>query len=373
MKRLVLLGAGYAHLEVLWQLAKLARKAPLPFTVTLVSPYSSQIHASMLPAHLLGRYTLSQCSVPLQPLVAAVGAQHVLGKCVQIDASQRVLQISDGRTRVALEYDLLSVATGPVQDRERIESDLPGAKAHAVFVRPLEAFLPRWSEILQSAQSQALRLAVVGAGAAGIELALAIKQRLPHCAMALVSAASGPAATYPEPVRQRLWGALRDAGVSVLPQSCVAIAAQHLTLSGAATLSCDHTLLALPAQAPRWLAGSGLGLDANGFIQVNSSAQSVTHPEVFAAGDVASRVDLALAKSSVYAIQVAPVLAHNLVASLTQQALRRHVPAQHPLHIFTCGPGAAVAAKGRWSVRGRIAWLCKDWADRRWVARYTLA
>lgn len=369
-KHLVLLGAGHAHVHVLARLAASASQGPLPFRVTLIAPYPQQIYSGMLPGYVAGHYGLEQCTIPLSGLLQTSGVDYVQGKATHIDAACQTVEVGTTQPPLSLSYDVLSVNTGPVMDRQRLEQALPGAREHALFLRPIEAFAQLWEGVQALAVQRALRIAIIGAGAAGVELAFAMRHRLPHCAVTLVCASAAPVSNYPPAVQQRVLRALKERGIDVLPQACTAIGRDHITLDHVATLACDVPVLALGAQAPRWLGSSGLALDERGFIAVNHYQQSTSHSQVFAAGDVASRVDAPHPKSGVYAVRAAPTLASNLLAALTDQALQSYTPAAKALNLLACGARYAVADWGNWSAQGCWVWYWKNWIDQRFVTQF---
>ena len=129
-------------------------------------------------------------------------------------------------------------------------------------------------------------------------------------------------------------------------------------------------LLAIGTRAPDWLAGSGLALDAEGFIATAPTLQSLSHPEVFAAGDVASRPDAERPKSGVYAVRAGPPLARNLGQAIAGRPLQRYTPQRRSLNLLACGDRYAIASWGRWSFEGRWVWRWKDHIDRAFVAGY---
>jgi NADH dehydrogenase FAD-containing subunit len=157
-RHIVLLGGGYAHLQVLAQLAA----QPLAGTVvTLVTPYSHQLLDSMLPSFMLGRTAAADFTIAVSPLVQRAGLRWVTHGATALDAAQRMLQLDDGSS---LGFDWLSINTSPTQDRARVEQAIPGAREHALFVRPLEAFVALWPRVTELGDSKALRVAVIGAG-----------------------------------------------------------------------------------------------------------------------------------------------------------------------------------------------------------------
>lgn len=363
-QQLVLLGAGHAHVHVLAQLAA----KPLSGTVvTLVAPNQKLVYSGMVPGFIAGHYPLESCVIPLEPLVQRSAIRWIEGNVVGMDAQKQVIQLDDGST---LPFDWLSVNTGPVQDRERIEMALPGAREYGLFVRPMEAFCTLWPRVIAIGAQRALRIAVVGGGAGGIELALAARHRLPNAAVTLVCGEKPPGAVYPPKVQQRLMAMLKRHRVTVLQDVAVSLKADSVQLGCGANLACDVPVLAMGAQAPHWLAGSGLALDNEGFLAVDMYQRSTSHSRVFAAGDVSTRMDRPMARNGVYAVRAGPALAHNLSAAVAGLALKPHQPPQVTLNLLSCGSRYAIAAWGGISAQGRWVWWLKNWVDRRFVARF---
>lgn len=363
-QQVVLLGAGHAHVQTLVQLAA----QPLPGTVvTLVTPYPRQMYSGMVPGFMAGHYALEDCVIPLEPLVQRGGIRWVQQSVVGMDAQKQTVLLDDGST---LRFDWLSINTGPTQDRDVLERAMPGAREHALFVRPIEAFGALWPRVAEMGDARALRVAVIGGGAGGIELALAVRHRLPNAAVTLVSGAEPPAANYPTRVQQRLLAELKRRKVTVLQDVAVGLKAGSVQLGCGADLACDVPLLATGAQPPAWLATSGLALDDRGFIAVDMYQRSTSHSRVFAAGDVSTRMDRPLARSGVYAVRAGPALAHNLAAAITGAALQPHQPPAATLNILSCGSRYAVATWHNYSAQGWWVWKWKDWIDRRFMARF---
>jgi selenide,water dikinase len=368
LKRLLLLGGGHAHVQVLDAWAR----APLPgVALCLVTPYARQMYSGMVPGLVAGHYAAAQCAVPLPALAAAAGARLRLDAAVALDAAAMRVTLASGEV---LDYDWLSIDTGPVMDREAI----PGAREHALFVRPIEDFVARLDARLQPAARRAMDVAVIGAGAAGVELAMALAWRLRHVGngasrVSLLTGDGPPLPGFVPPVLRRCARALDRLGVAVRSQRCERIAADHLQLGHGERLPCDVPLLAIGASAPAWLAGSGLALDAHGFITTGPTLQSCSHAEVFAVGDVATRVDAPHPKSGVYAVRAGPPLAANLHSALQGGPLQTYAPQRRTLYLLSCGERRAVASWGSWAAEGAWVWSWKDRIDRAFVARYTRA
>jgi pyridine nucleotide-disulfide oxidoreductase family protein len=364
-KHLVLLGAGHAHLFVLQALAK---HHPADLNVTLVTPHARQLYSGMVPGFVAGHYALDECVVQLAPLVAASRVKLVQSAAVEMNAEHQAVLLANGQE---LHYDVLSIDTGAVLDPARVDAMMPGAREHGLFVRPIEGFGALWPRVEELADKQALSVAVVGAGAAGVELAMAVAHRLPNCRVSLVTGGPEPVTIYPPRVRERVRKALKKRNIAVLQEACVRIRAGEIELASGARLACDAPILALGSHAAPWVASSGLGLDDVGYVLVNQFQQSVSHPQVFAAGDASTRADMAHPRSGVYAVRAGPALARNLAAALEGQALQAHVAPAHTLNLLSCGKREAIASWDGWSAQGRWVWWWKDRIDRAFIAKFS--
>lgn len=367
MKRVLLLGGGHAHLLVLRALAQ----QPLAGAeVMLLTPQPELTYSGMVPGLVAGHYRPEQCRIALAPLAAAAGVRLVLGQATALDAAARQLRLADGRTA---DYDVLSLDTGAVQSRER----LPGAREHGLFVRPIEPFVELQARLAALAAQRALHMVVLGGGAAGFELALACQHRMPGSRVSLLSGGGVPLAGYPAAVQRAGVQALARRRITVFPEAAAALQAGAVVLQSGARVACDAALIATGAEPAPWLAGSGLALCPRGFVLTGPTLQSVSHPEVFAAGDVATRSDHPHAKSGVYAVRAGPPLALNLRRHVGGGPLLPYRPQARTLNLLSCGGRSALLVWGGFSLGerpfGRLAWWWKDRIDRGFIARFTSA
>jgi NADH dehydrogenase FAD-containing subunit len=363
-RTLVLLGAGFAHLQALQQLA---RKPLIGVQVVLVAPHPRQMVAARIPAWVAGRVGLEDCSIALEPLVQRAGVRWVQCGVRGLDAAERLVVLDEGEP---LAYDWLSINTGPNHNRDQLEQAMPGVRAHGLFVRPIDRFTTLWPQVVAKADESPLRLAVIGGGGAGIELALAARARLPQSAITLVCG-NGPAGANFNPATQRrIATVLRRRGITVLQGGATGFSEGVVQLGCGATLACDVPLIAVGAHAPAWLQGSGLALDAQGFVAVDACLRSTSHPEVLAAGDVSSRADQAVARNGTHALHAGAALVRNLVAIASGQTPTAHRPPPHSLSLLACGNGQAILDWGGFSMQGYgVGWL-KRTLDRRLVSRF---
>lgn len=363
--RLILVGAGHAHLSVLQALAV---HHPAGLDVVLITPTRHQNYSGMLPGWVAGHYTQADCRVELTALAAAAGVHLLLGQVAGMDAARGCVVLADARQ---LDYDGLSLDVGSETDTSWLE--VLGDKL--LPVKPLDAFFAAWPGILASAQNKpGYRLAVVGGGAAGVELALAAQHAFTRAhvdgRVDLVASESGLLPGHNTRVQARVQRLATQAGLTRHFVRGVG-ADEGVMLAGGQVLPADCVIAATGARAPVWLAMSKLALDAQGFVRVDAHHRSVSHPNVFAVGDVCSRSDVALSRSGVHAVHAGPVLADNLLAVVQGRALKPYRPKARSLYLLACGPRYAVASWGRWSAEGQWVWRWKDWIDRRFIARFS--
>ena len=366
MKRLVLVGGGHAHVEVLRDLAARPDGA---IAATLVTPFPRLIYSGMLPGHIAGHYALDECTIDLAALARAAGAELRLTRASLVSADARQVALADG---TVVDYDVLSLDAGsqPRVGRAR------GVEQHAVVARPLERLLQGWNEIYARAvRGRINAITVVGGGAAGIELALAMNHRLhstlepPHPKVRLISDAAGVALSGS--ARRSLARRLRREHIDSHVGSAVAeVGAGFVRLESGNEFVTEATFWITGAGAPSWIAESSLATDDDGFLRVNEFLQSHSHPEVFGAGDCATNPSNARPKAGVFAVRAAPILAANLRAALGGGAMTPFKPPKRFLALVSVGERRVVGVWNGVAWQGRWVWRWKDRIDRRFVARY---
>lgn len=365
MYRLILAGGGHAQLSVL---EMFARRSP-DVDVVLVTPSPYQIYSGMLPGWIAGHYQLEECMIDLRPLAAAAGARLILAQVVRIDAQRRTVVLSDDTHLI---YDGLSLDVGSETDTSSLEA----ASECLLPIKPLDHFVQRWPDILAAASRQKdYHVVVVGGGAAGVELAFAVRHAFAtrgygQAPVTLIAAESGILPGHASGVRARTLRLLQQRGIT-LHQARAAGTAQGVTLSGGASLHADCLIAATGARPPAWLRDTGITLDEQGYVLVDAQQRSVSHPEIFAAGDVCTRSDIRLARSGVHAVFAGPVVAHNLIAAIAGHSLQSYRPRNKSLYLLATGPQHAIASWGAFSAQGHWVWRWKRWIDRRFMRKHT--
>ncbi|MCR9279190.1 MAG: selenide, water dikinase SelD [Pseudomonadaceae bacterium] len=355
VRELVLLGGGHAHVQVLKHLAM----NPVPWLRTTViarevdSPYSG-----MLPGYVSGAYDSDSLHIDLLKLCRFAGARLIADEAVALDATSSMLTLAAGAD---CRYDVLSINIGGA----------PTAPAGAIPVKPIGQFVPAWEAIKPTLDIDS-RLAVVGAGAGGVELALAMANALPTGArVALVHRGEEVFDDAPAKAANLLAAALDRHGVEVITGfSAREVKAGKLVSDGGATLAADHVFWTTGVAAAGFLADSELRTSESGFVVVGDTLASVSHSNVFAVGDCSHFAPDGLPKAGVYAVRQGPVLARNLISYAAGELLTRYRPQRTFLTLIGTGDERAVAIRGNWVAEGAWVWRWKDWIDQRFMARF---
>lgn len=364
---MVLVGGGHSHVQVLRSLGM----NPLPGArITVIAREVFTPYSGMLPGHVAGRYGWRDLHIDLGPLARFAGARLLTDEVVALDADAQRIELAN---RPPMHYDLLSINCGAVPAR---------SQRHGVSVKPIGRFLPQWRQIAEYAQP-GQGVTVVGGGAGGVELILAMRRALPaEVSLTLLSQRLLPGVT--QGAVEALRGAMAGAGIGLQEQfEVVGVDAvdagesagegtQRLTLRAAdgRRHDTDYLFWVTGVEAPGWLRHSGLALDDGGFVRVDAQLRSVSHPRVFAAGDVAALMGQERPKSGVYAVRQGPVLSANLRAGVRGGRMRRYRAQRNALAIIGTADGRAVASRGSRWMEGRWVWWWKHRIDRRFMRRF---
>ena len=353
----LLVGGGHAHVAVLadW----IVRGAPAGVRAVLLTPQLSLRYSGMVPGWIAGQHDRDDGLVDLAALAARAGAELVLDRCVAIDPEARRVRTAGGEDIV---FEFASFDTGGEGRGAAVLGDDP----RLIDVRPIGAFVDHIAALPALS-----RVVVTGGGAGGVELAFALQNRADAPSqVALVTGDGGLLPGFARSVQRRVAHALARQGIAV-HHADARIANGAITAGGVSLEPADAIIAALGSAAPRWAKDSGVAMDAAGFIAVDAQQRSTSHPHIFAAGDVAARIDRPLAHSGVHAVFAGPVLAANLRSCLAgepPQAAYR--PRWNNLYLMNTGDGSAIASYGPLAAEGTWVLRLKHWIDKRWIAKY---
>jgi NADH dehydrogenase FAD-containing subunit len=322
----------------------------------------------MGPGLLSRMYTPEQVRFDVKAMIESRGGLFVEGKVVGVNPHTHSLSLESGGE---ITYDLVSFNVGSHVHTERI----PGAKDVVIPVKPIENFEIIRNEILSKLNGTVPRILIVGGGPAGIETAGNI-WRLVHNSqgradIAIVNSGDRLLPTFRKRASQLAEKSLKKRGVHILPQFRVKSVEQRCAVSQSGeSVDFDIAVLATGVSPPTIFARSGLKTSEDGALLVNDYLQSIEHPEIFGGGDCVTLQGKGLPRIGVYAVRQAPLLFHNLFASLNGRALKPFHTKRHYGLILNMGDGRGMYM-GRFIVwSGRLAFRLKDRIDRRFMEMF---
>lgn len=368
MKRLVLIGGGHAHVEVMRTLALM----PEPrWEVTLVTPFPRLTYSGMVPGHFAGHYELDDCTIDLRALCDRARATLLLTTASLVSPGANEVICANA---TVLPYDVLSINAGSAPNL----AGASGVERHAALLRPLERAIKAWNDVLvRASDGRMAAVTVVGGGAAAVELAMAMSYRFrrdlfevaSHVRVLTDAPVLVPA--MPAGARSRLEARMRKGGVEWHGDSAVTeVGAGFIRLKSGLEFATDAVFWATGSAAPAWIRQSGFATDDHGYLLTNDLLQSPSHPNVFGAGDCVNELGHALPKAGVFAVRAGPALAANLIAALQGGQLKPHVAKPRYLALIATGEKHAVGTWGSFAWSGGWVWHWKDHIDRGFIARY---
>jgi len=382
-KDLVLIGGGHSHAIAL---KKFGMNPVAGVQLTLITDVSHTPYSGMLPGYVAGLYDFDDCHIDLRPLTQFAQVRMIVDRAVGLDGVKNQVMLQQ---HPPIAFDLLSIDIGS----NPAAVTVPGATEYAIAVKPISQFLTYWDQMVAAiAQNpkRPVRVAIVGGGSGGVELAFNIQARL----LKIFSQAGQPAAhlelhlfhrgdrllpeRHPGASRQ-VQKLLARRGVHVhLQQSVTEVRAASVHCESGLTVGCDRIFWVTQAAAAPWLKASGLATDERGFILVNDQLQSISHPQVFAAGDVATMIHHTRPKAGVFAVRQGKPLAENLrravqipQGSHLSQPLKPFVPQKEFLILLGTGDRQALASRGVLSLPPHPwLWRWKDSIDQKFMDQF---
>jgi len=369
--RLLLVGAGHTHLEILRRLI-LEPLRDVALTVVSVSPLHH--YSGMVPGYLQGTYREDEIAVRIPDLVARAEGQFLCGRAVALRPDRQVVHVQTSLAEtVEVPWDLVSFAVGS----NTAGIDAPEIASEAQRIKPLErvaALRDRLRELARGGGT--IPAVVVGGGAAGVEVALAMASALEKEGVAhrLTIAEGGKEILpgYRRRFRQRARDILHQRGIVALTGARVtAVQPDSAATEDGTRIPSKLTVWLTGAVSWPLFRGSGLPLDDRGFLLTGDSLSSVDDPRIFAAGDCGTLASHpATPKAGVYAVREGPLLWQSLKAAVHGGQPPGYTPQSGFLSILNTGDGRALLDYKGIVSHSRWAWRLKDRIDRRFMARY---
>ncbi|MGF1519029.1 MAG: FAD-dependent oxidoreductase, partial [Nodosilinea sp.] len=377
----VLVGGGHTHALVLrrWGMA------PIPgVRLTLITDLVDTPYSGMLPSYVAGRYSFDEAHIDLRPLARFAQCRLVVDRAVGVDTARQRVQCAH---HPAIAYDVLSIDTGSTPGTVAV----PGAAEYAIAAKPVPTLLQQWQAFLETVAAnpqKPIALAVVGGGVGGVELTIGLHERLvkllsdlgrppSHLTLHLFHRGGELATERNRWTRRWLEKVLRSRGIQLYLSDAVeeislddATGQRVVRSESGVRVKCDRVFWVTSASAPDWLQNSGLSLTDQGFIALGDTLQTLSHPNVFAAGDVATMVHHPRPKAGVFAVRQGPPLTENLRRYVQGQPLKPFCPQKQFLTLIETGDGQAIASRGPFALETALAHRWKDHIDRKFMARF---
>jgi len=341
--------------------------------VTLISASPYHYYSGMGPGMLSGIYHPREARFHVKKLAEDRGAAFINAGAFRVDPYKRLLFLDSGEE---VHYDVVSFNTG---------SDVPTGLLTAtpderLFpVKPVINLLKARQAILKAIRDddRILHFIIVGGGPAGVEVSAnllrLLRENRGKGEITLI-AASNLLDGAPGKARRLAVESLVQRGVRIIEGRPVkAIEKRMVHFTDGERIPMDFAFIAIGIRPSGIFRASGLPTGADGGLLVNTRLQSAAHPDMFGGGDCISLEGHPLAKVGVYAVRENPILFHNLAAALDGGAMKTFTPQSHFLLIFNMGNGRGIYWKRNWVWEGRLAFLLKDYIDRRFMKTFQIS
>jgi selenide, water dikinase len=371
LRDIVLVGGGHSHVFVLKRFAM----SPVDgVRLTLISPDAHTPYSGMLPGLIAGHYDYDAAHIDLVALCHYAGARFYRDTVTSLDLNHKQV-ICEGRPSVP--YDLLSIDAGSTPD----PSKTPGAAGRVIPVKPVSEFLDAWKRLKAEVTAHPDRkICIVGAGAGGVEIALAAQHAIgrelaskgitTRPTFHLVTGGQQILQTHSPKVRAIFERVLSERQIELHTTFFVEHVSQEGLHGNGQDLAFDDILWVTGAEAAPWIAASGLETDDRGFMKIDQQLRSISHADVFGAGDIATIVGHPRPKAGVFAVRQGPPLTENLRSAVKDRALLKHHPQSRFLSLVSTGDKYAVGSWGNWAIEGKWVWTWKDWIDRKFMTAF---
>lgn len=360
MQKLILAGAGHAHLHIL---KKMIEEPLSDVEVTLISPSEYQYYSGMFSGFTEGLYNLDDIRVHVASLCDKANITFYQRAVVSVDPEQKILLTDQGDV---LTYDALSFDIGSLT----ANTDLKGVKEYARRLKPNYHFPDMIEEMRESK-----RPIIVGGGVAGTEIALSLQAwRSKHGMETPVSLLSGSdrlLENYPENTSSKIQNIVQESGIELYLDERVQEMNSTKVITENRKLDYQDVLWLGGPRAPELFRLSNLPIDDKGYLKVESTLQVEKYPSIFGAGDCVSLSHAPdTPKNGVFAIREAPILWENIKGFLTTGEGQHYHPQSKYLAIMSIGEKKGFLLYGGISIKAKLAWALKHRIDKKFMDTY---
>ncbi len=370
---IILIGGGHSHSIFL---KKFGMSSNPKLKITLISPDSLTPYSGMIPGYLSGEYTEEECHIDLRHLCNFSGSRFIKDAVYNIDTKNRYVFCN---STPPIYYDILSLDIGITPDTKNIDiSEI------IVPVKPISKFTSKMNnfvEVIDKISNP--KMCIIGGGAGGIEIAFSLREKFEKIGIKIeiiiIHKGSKIVESYTNSVRKRILKTLKSKNIQLILNEKVSKVLKKQGKSNLSLLHCESgyiyesnfTIFTTQATPPQWLESTNLKKDKNGFILVNTFLQSLSNPEIFATGDIASIENYNLEKSGVYAVRQGSILYKNLIAFTQGKSLKNYAPQKHFLSLLSTGDKRAISKRNIISLGpSNYIWRWKDFIDKKFMKSF---
>lgn len=323
-RRIYILGGGFGGLYTALALSRLPWSSNLKPEIVLVDQRDRFLFSPLLYELLTGELQTWEIAPPFSELLAGTSIKFQQGAVSTIDVQHNTVIFQDGMPQ---SYDRLVLALGG----DTPSTTIPGVHEYALPFRTVQDAYQLEEKLRQFevSPSDKIRVAIVGGGYSGVELACKLADRLGERGrIRLVEKGDDILKRSPAFNREAAQKALSDRNVWIDLETGV-------TEVTATTISLDYRgqVDTIPVDIVLWTTGTQVAEvvrslpvkhNEQGQVMVEPTLQVVEHPDVFAVGDLAECRDAdgqIMPPTAQVAIQQADYAAWNIWASLTDRPL----------------------------------------------------
>ncbi|MDB9454830.1 NAD(P)/FAD-dependent oxidoreductase [Dolichospermum circinale] len=322
--KICILGGGFGGLYTALRLSQLPWESTPKPEIILVDQSDRFVFSPLLYELLTRELQTWEIAPPYSELLEGTGIQFYQSTVSAIDINQQTVQLAN---QSELNYDRLVLALGG----ETLLDLVPGATDNAYPFRTItDAYrLEERLRILEAKNLEKIRVAIVGGGYSGVELACKLADRIGQKGrFRLIEIGDQILRTSPEFNREAAKKALDSKGVFIdLETKVVAIEKNSISLeykSQVDTIPVDLVIWTIGTKVSPVVKSLPLKQNQRGQITTTPQLQVLEHPEIFALGDLADCLDAEgkqVPATAQVAFQQADYTAWNIWATITNRPL----------------------------------------------------
>lgn len=366
-KKILLLGAGHANIQVLHQLALLDQSH---IEVILISDVTNSPYSGMIPSYMAGIYEAQQLHFDLLKICLQYKFNFIVQKVEKIEARKNRVQLSDGSL---IDYDICSINIGIEPRTIPNEAD---SQTDIIYLKPISKLIQKWDELIERSNksNENTDFTVIGGGAAAFEIAIACRRRFPDLNHKIQMITGDHPLLFSQNMstRKLAYKNLKRLQIDLIENvRVIKINEYDVELSDGQKIPRKVCLIGTSAQASPIFQLSHLPVNQDGFVRVDRNLRIEGFQNIFAAGDCCDFLLRSLPKAGVFAVREGPILFSNIKALIDRSSfLIDYKPQKDFLTIMVSGHKRAIFSYRGFAFEGKFAWWIKNFIDLKFMKRF---